>query len=48
MTLTEDQIEAMLIEELRDLKYVYREDIRDRATLEANFRKSSSHSTAST
>ncbi len=29
----------MLIEELRTLKYVHREDIRDRATLEANFRK---------
>ena len=38
MTLSEHQIEAMLIEELRNLKYVHREDISDRATLEKNFR----------
>jgi type I restriction enzyme, R subunit len=39
MTLSEQQIEAMLIEELAGLKYVRRDDISDRATLEANFRK---------
>jgi type I restriction enzyme R subunit len=39
MTLSEHQIEAMLIEELRNLKYVHRPDIRDRATLEQNFRE---------
>jgi type I restriction enzyme R subunit len=38
MTLSERQIEAMLIQELADLKYVHRPDIRDRATLEGNFR----------
>lgn len=35
----EKQIEAQLIEKLRDLKYAYRPDIRDRAALEANFRR---------
>jgi len=35
---TENQIEQGLIAKLTDLKYTYREDIRDRATLEANFR----------
>jgi hypothetical protein len=39
MTLSEKQIEAMLIEELRNLKYIRREDITDRAALEANLRK---------
>jgi type I restriction enzyme R subunit len=39
MTLSEQQIEAMLIQELAELKYVRRPDIRDRAALEANFRK---------
>ena len=35
----EQQIEDALIEKLKDLKYTYREDIRDRATLEKNFRE---------
>ena len=35
---TESQIEQGLIAKLTDLKYTYREDIRDRASLEANFR----------
>ena len=35
---TENQIELNLIAKLVDLKYKYREDIRDRATLEQNFR----------
>ena len=34
----ERDLEEALIEKLRDLKYEYRPDIRDRATLEANFR----------
>ncbi len=34
----EQQIENALIEKLKDLKYVYREDIRDKVTLEENFR----------
>src|SRR5690554_1550271 len=34
----EQQIENALIEKLKDLKYVYREDIRDKVTLEKNFR----------
>ncbi|MDO3620593.1 type I restriction endonuclease subunit R [Ralstonia pseudosolanacearum] len=38
MTTTENQIELELIAKLGDLKYAYRPDIRDRATLEANFR----------
>ena len=37
--MTEQQIEQELIEKLRDLKYVYRQDIRDRASLESNFRE---------
>lgn len=37
--MTEDQIEKHLIEKLTDLKYAYRPDIRDRAALEANFRR---------
>lgn len=36
--ITERQIEQDLIAKLRDLKYTYRPDIRDRAALEANFR----------
>ena len=39
MTLSEQQIEAMLVQELAGLKYAHRPDIRDRATLEGNFRK---------
>ena len=35
----ESELEGSLVTKLRDLKYVYRPDIRDRATLEANFRK---------
>jgi len=38
MTTPERQLEETLIAKLRDLKYVYRRDIRDRAALEANFR----------
>ena len=36
--MNEQQIEQELIEKLRDLKYDHREDIRDRAALEQNFR----------
>lgn len=36
---TENQIEQDLIAKLIDLKYTYRTDIRDRETLEQNFRK---------
>jgi type I site-specific restriction-modification system R (restriction) subunit len=39
MTLSETQIEAMLIKELCSLKYVHRDDIGDRAALEKNFRE---------
>lgn len=35
---TEAQIEQSLINKLTDLKYIYRQDIRDRDTLEKNFR----------
>ncbi|MCS0397899.1 type I restriction endonuclease subunit R [Vibrio diabolicus] len=35
----EQQIENALIAKLKDLKYTYREDIRDKATLEQNFRE---------
>ncbi len=35
----ETQIENMLIEKLIDLKYTYRPDIRDKTTLELNFRQ---------
>ncbi len=38
MTTQESQIEHGFIDKLKDLKYTYREDIRDRDTLEANFR----------
>jgi type I restriction enzyme R subunit len=37
--MTEQEIEQALIEKLGDLKYAYRPDIRDRATLEHNFRQ---------
>ncbi|WML42007.1 type I restriction endonuclease subunit R [Neobacillus sp. OS1-2] len=36
---SEKQIEVEFIEKLQDLKYTYREDIRDKATLEANFKE---------
>lgn len=39
MTSAERQLEELLIEKRRDLKYVYRDDIRDRASLEQNFRR---------
>ena len=35
----EQQIEDALIEKLQDLKYTYRQDIRDKASLEKNFRE---------
>jgi type I restriction enzyme R subunit len=37
--MTEQIIEQALIEKLGNLKYIYREDIRDRTTLEKNFRE---------
>ena len=39
MITPERDLEESLVTKLRDLKYEYRTDIRDRATLEANFRK---------
>jgi type I restriction enzyme R subunit len=39
MTTAEGQIEQDFIAKLSDLKYTYRQDIRDRATLENNFRE---------
>ena len=39
MSSAERQLEDQFITKLRDLKYVYREDIHDRAALEANFRE---------
>jgi type I restriction enzyme R subunit len=39
MRTAESDLEDSLVMKLRDLKYEYRPDIRDRATLEANFRK---------
>ncbi len=39
MTSDERQLEEELVEKLRGLKYEYREDIRDRASLEKNFRE---------
>jgi len=39
MSSPERQLEQALIAKLGDLKYTYRPDIRDRATLEANFRR---------
>lgn len=38
MTQKEQQLENQFIQKLQDLKYLYRPDIRTRATLEANFR----------
>ncbi len=38
-TAAEQQIEERLIKRLESLKYIYRADIKDRVTLEANFRK---------
>ena len=37
--LKEQEIEDAFIEKLRSLKYIYRDDIRDRAALESNFRQ---------
>jgi len=39
LTLNEQGIEDLFIAKLRDLKYTYRPDIRDRAALERNFRE---------
>jgi type I restriction enzyme, R subunit len=39
MTTPERDLEVSLVTKLRDLKYEHRPDIRDRATLEANFRE---------
>lgn len=39
MTQKENQIEQSLIAKLSDLKYTYRDDIRDKVTLEHNFRQ---------
>ena len=39
MTSSERQLEEELISKLKELKYSYRDDIRDRAMLEANFRE---------
>ncbi len=39
MSTPERELEESLVAKLQDLKYVYRPDIRDRATLEANFRE---------
>jgi type I restriction enzyme R subunit len=39
MTSSERQLEEELISKLIELKYIYREDIRDRGSLEANFRE---------
>ena len=39
MTTPERDLEKTLVAKLQDLKYEYRPDIRDRATLEANFRE---------
>ncbi|KFB10489.1 DEAD/DEAH box helicase [Nitratireductor basaltis] len=38
MNTTESDLEASLVSKLQDLKYEYRPDIRDRASLEQNFR----------
>ena len=35
----EKQIELSFIEKLKELKYIYREDIKDKASLEENFRR---------
>ena len=39
----ENQIEGRLISKLSDLKYTYRPDIRDRLSLEKNFRENLKH-----
>jgi type I restriction enzyme R subunit len=39
MSKPERDLKEALVKKLKDLKYEYRPDIRDRATLEANFRK---------
>ena len=39
MNTPERDLEESLVAKLRDFKYEYRPDIRDRATLEANFRE---------
>jgi hypothetical protein len=39
LSMTEKKIEKELIEKLGDLKYSYRQDIRDRTQLEQNFRE---------
>jgi type I restriction enzyme R subunit len=39
MTSSERQLEEQLVQNLRDLKYAHRADIRDRAALERNFRE---------
>lgn len=39
MSLKENNIEQKLIEKLEELKYTYRPDIRDKVTLEQNFRE---------
>src|ERR1700760_902399 len=39
MIAAERQLEEALVTKLRDLKYKYRPEIRDRATLEQNFRE---------
>lgn len=39
MTIKEQQIEERFIGKLQDLKYIYRSDIRDKVTLENNFRE---------
>lgn len=39
MTLNEKHIEQKLLEKLQELKYTYREDIRDKTALEQNFRE---------
>ena len=39
MITPERDLEESLVTKLRDLKYEYRPDIRDRAKLEANFRE---------
>jgi type I restriction enzyme, R subunit len=36
---SEKQIEESLLKKLKDLKYTYRQDIRDKAALEANFQE---------
>lgn len=35
----EKEIESSFIQKLQDLKYKYRQDIRDKASLESNFRE---------